>query len=272
MKKKIICGITGHTGSIGKNLVKKSTFKFIFFKDDIKNFSSVERWIKKNKFDIIIHLAAIVPIKVVNENKKKAFDVNVLGTKNLVKAIVKIKHNIKWIFFSSTSHVYSSTKKKIKENCSIKPISYYGKTKYLAEKEIQKLRLKNIKVCIGRIFSTANSNQRQNYLVPDLKKKIRKLKEPVVLENLNHYRDFISVDDISKIIVTLSNKSFNGVINIASGKKTRLSEIAEAISKRFKRKILIKNNINPSYLIANNNLLKKIYKFRIKRNIKDLIF
>ena len=80
-------------------------------------------------------------------------------------------------------------------------------------------------MCIGRIFSTANSNQRQNYLVPDLKKKIRKLKEPVVLENLNHYRDFISVDDISKIIVTLSNKSFNGVINIASGKKTRLSAI-----------------------------------------------
>ena len=94
----------------------------------------------------------------------------------------------------------------------------------------------------------------------------------MALENLNHYRDFISVDDISRIIVTLSKKSFNGVINIASGKKTKLSEIAETISKKFKRKILIKNNINPSYLIANNNLLKKIYKFRIKRNIKDLIF
>ena len=71
MKKKIICGITGHTGSIGKNLIKKDNFKFIFFKDDIRNFISVEKWIQKNKLDIIIHLAAIVPIKVVNENKKK---------------------------------------------------------------------------------------------------------------------------------------------------------------------------------------------------------
>ena len=115
MKKKIICGITGHTGSIGKNLVKKSTFKFIFFKDDIKNFSSVERWIKKNKFDIIIHLAAIVPIKVVNENKKKAFDVNVLGTKNLVKAIVKINIILNGFFFHQHLMFILQQKKKLKK-------------------------------------------------------------------------------------------------------------------------------------------------------------
>ena len=98
------------------------------------------------------------------------------------------------------------------------------------------------------------------------------MKEPVVLENLNHYRDFISVDDISKIIARLSKKKYNGVINIASGEKTKLSEIAEIISKKFKKKILIKKNKNPSYLVANNELLKKIYKFKIEKKIKDLIF
>ena len=98
------------------------------------------------------------------------------------------------------------------------------------------------------------------------------MKEPVVLENLNHYRDFISVDDICKIIARLSKKKYNGVINIASGEKTKLSEIAEIISKKFKKKILIKKNKNPSYLVANNELLKKIYKFKIEKKIKDLIF
>jgi dTDP-4-dehydrorhamnose reductase len=29
-----------------------------------------------NNFDTVIHLAAIVPIKMVNQNKKKALDVN----------------------------------------------------------------------------------------------------------------------------------------------------------------------------------------------------
>lgn len=273
MKKKIICGITGYTGSIGKNLIKNTkNFKFIYFKKDIINEKFVDNWIKKNKLDIVIHLAAIVPIKVVNDDKKKAYRVNVSGTKNLVNAILNNKNDIKWVFFSSTSHVYSSSKKKIKENSLIQPISYYGKTKYLAEKEIKRLKKKKIKFCIGRIFSTTNSNQRKSYLVPDLKRKIKKLKEPIILENLNHFRDFISVDDISKIIVNLSKKKFNGIINIASGKKTKLSDIAEIISRKFKKKIQIKKNKKPSYLIANNNLLKMVYKPKIKTQIKNLIF
>ena len=273
MNKKIICGITGYTGSIGSHLTANTkNYKFVYFKKDITKKSFVDRWIKNNKLEIVVHLAAIVPIKVVNENQKKAHDVNVLGTKNLVNAILKNDNKISWVFFSSTSHVYSTTKNKIKESSPINPISYYGKTKYLAEKEIERLKQKNIKFCIGRIFSTTNSNQRKNYLVPDLKRKIKTLKEPVILENLNHFRDFISINDICKIIESLSKIKFSGIINIASGKKTKLSEIAETISRQFKRKIFIKGNKNPSTLIANNNLLKKIYKFKIKTKIKDLIF
>ena len=73
----IRCGITGSNGSIGSVVIKTiSSFNFIKFNGDITNKIDVEKWIKKNNFDLIIHLAAIVPIKLVNENKKKAFDVN----------------------------------------------------------------------------------------------------------------------------------------------------------------------------------------------------
>ena len=68
------------------------------------------------------------------------------------------------------------TKKFLKK--SKKPISYYGLTKLKAENYIIK-RFKNtkIKYCIGRIFSTTNKNQKKNYLVPDLKYKIRNSKK-----------------------------------------------------------------------------------------------
>ena len=73
MNKKIICGITGYTGSIGKNLIKNTKkFKFVYFKEDIINKKLVNNWIKNNKLEIIIHLAAIVPIRIVNEDKKKS--------------------------------------------------------------------------------------------------------------------------------------------------------------------------------------------------------
>ena len=108
-------GITGHSGSLGKEIVKsKFGFNYSFFIGDVRNKSKVSKWIDGKKFDAIIHLAAIVPIRIVNNNQKKAYDVNYIGTKNIIDTIKKNK--IKWVFFASTSHVYSSTKKKLMRN------------------------------------------------------------------------------------------------------------------------------------------------------------
>ena len=83
-------GITGSTGSLGRELVKsKSSFKYSFFKGDIRNKSRVSKWISSKKFDAIIHLAAIVPIKVVNKNKRKAYEVNYIATKNVTDEVKK---------------------------------------------------------------------------------------------------------------------------------------------------------------------------------------
>ena len=190
-------GITGSTGSLGREIVKsKLGFKYSFFKGDIRNKNRISKWISNNSFDAIIHLAAIVPIKVVNKNRKKAYEVNYIATKKLVDEVKKKK--IKWFFFASTSHVYSSKTNKISERSKVDPISYYGKTKLLAEKYIvNKFKKGKTIYCIGRIFSTTNKNQKKNYLVPDLKKKIKNSKNKIILYNLSHYRDFISMKDIA---------------------------------------------------------------------------
>ena len=76
---------------------------------------------------------------------------------------------------------------------------------------IKKFESAKIKYCIGRIFSTTNKNQKKNYLVPDLKYKIKNAKKKILLKNLNHYRDFISIEDISKIIFVLLKKRYKGI-------------------------------------------------------------
>lgn len=264
-------GITGHTGSLGKTLIKNSrNIKFYRFKGDIRNRKKIFNWFKKSNLDVIIHFAAIVPIKVVNKDKKKAMQVNYHGTKNIVDAIVK--NNIKWLFFSSTSHVYASSKKKINENSKLKPISYYGRTKLLAENYVNKKLNGKINYCIGRIFSTTNKNQKINYLVPDLKNKIKKSKKKIKLVNLNHYRDFISMHDISKIIYTLFNINYNGTINIGTGQKIHLKEVAKTILKKYKKKSIFQDNPKSTYLISNNSKLKKIFKLKLETNIEKLIF
>jgi len=123
---KLRCGITGHTGILGRELIKKNNdLKFIKFKGDITKKKDIKKWLQNNPVDIIIHLAAIVPTKLVNKKFSYANKVNYIGTKLLVDEIIKYK-KIRWLFYSSTSHVYKFTKNKISETNIIKPSSKYG--------------------------------------------------------------------------------------------------------------------------------------------------
>ncbi len=266
-------GITGSTGSLGIVVKKKfKKLKLISYRGDIIDRNRIFKWFDKYNLKAIIHLAAIVPIKKVNKNKIKAREVNLNGTKNIVDAC--IKYNIRWMFYSSTSHVYKPSKKKISENFTKKPISYYGKTKLEAEDYIiKKFKKSKIPYCIGRIFSTTSKNQKQSYLVPDLKKKIRYSNSKIVLKNLNHYRDFISMEDIAKIMLHLYKLRYKGIVNIASGQNTYLKDIALIILKKYKKNNyeFIDNPIATS-LGGDITKLKKIKNFKIVKSIERLIF
>tara|TARA_Y100000389_G_scaffold204648_1_gene258577 strand:+ start:3300 stop:4112 length:813 start_codon:yes stop_codon:yes gene_type:complete len=266
-------GLTGSTGSLGKVIYKnKKNYEIIRFKGDIRNRKKVFDWISSNNIKVIIHLAAIVPIKKVNKNKIKAKEVNFLGTKNIVDA--SLENNIKWFFFSSTSHVYASSKKKIKETHLKKPISFYGKTKLSAEKYIiKKFKKKNKLYCIGRIFSTTNKDQKNNYLIPDLKQRIRNSDKKIFLKNLNHFRDFVSMSDITRVIFKLYKKKYEGIVNIASGEKVYLKDIAKIILRKYKKKHYeFIDNKEQTYLVGDTKKLQEITNLRIKDSIEKLIF
>ena len=82
-------GITGGTGLLGllfKEKLKKKSLRFSEFKDDILKRKKVARWISSNKnFEYIFHFAAISSTQKAESNKKKAKNVNVVGTENLIK-------------------------------------------------------------------------------------------------------------------------------------------------------------------------------------------
>ena len=252
------CGITGSNGNLGKTFLKyNKKFQYIKFRGDISKKKEVEYWIKNNNFDILIHFAALVPTFIVNRNYKKALNVNFKGTKYLVDAIINHKKKIDWLFFSSTSHVYSLQNRKIKENFKTKPSSKYGKTKLLAENYINK-KFRNFKInyCIGRIFSILD-NKSDFFFTPSLIKKIKQKPKKIILDNLNHNRDFLSTKQITEIIFYLYKIRFNGTINIASGKKTNLKTIAKIIARKLGKEVTFKSNC-PTSLIGNISKLNRL--------------
>ena len=257
----IKCGITGWSGVLGIAIRKELNYRFIPFKERIENKKNIYRWVKNNNFDLIIHLAAVVPTKIVNSNFNKANKINYDGTKNIVDAILKYKPNLKWFFFSSTSHVYKLKKnfEKIDEKATTFASTKYGLTKLRAENYIvNKLKNTTVRYCIGRIFSYSGINQKQPYLIPSLIYKIKASKDKYIhLKDLNHYRDFLSLKKICTAINILRKKKASGIYNIASGKSFLLEDIAKYIGKKFNKKCKLKKN-KKTFLIGNIDKLNKL--------------
>ncbi len=271
-----LCAITGSSGILGRKIKQVLPFRFYEFKGDITKYKDVFKWIKNKEFNLLIHLAAKVPTQDVERNYNYSLKVNHLGTKNIVKAIQAKKNKPNWVFFSSTSHVYKLSKKKakIKENSKILPSSKYGITKRKAELEIIKLKSNKIKYCIGRIFSFTDLRQKPPYVIPSIIYKIKNSKkQEVTLKNINHYRDFISTNNISRIIQKLYKSKSSGIFNIGSGQAISIKQIAKLIAKKYKKKLnFIDNNII-TYLFSNNSkILKKNVKLNKFSNNIDYLY
>ena len=275
MRNKIIA-ITGHKGVLGKSFIQKyKNNKFLKCKFDITDRNKTFKWIKKNNFDILLHFAALVPTADVDKNKAKAININYNGTKNIVDALLEHKqHNKPWIFLSSTSHVYKFSKKILNENSLISPISFYGKTKFLAEKYFKKkLEQKNYTYCIGRIFSFTHISQKKTFFIPSIFNKLIKTKlQKISFKNMYQRRDFVSVLDIATAISQLYKQRKKGVYNICSSKGIYLHQIIKLISKKIRPniKIIFYKEKSNNHLVGSNLKLRQI-GWKSKDSINKII-
>ena len=270
---KISIGITGHKGVIGSEFIKRNkNFKFIPFKGDITNQTHIYKWIKNNSFEILLHFAAIVPVKEVENNFLKAKKVNYKGTKNLVDAIIKYRpNNLIWFFYASTSHIYKASNKKIKENDRKIPITRYGLTKLMAENYILKKRKNpHIKFCIGRVFSFFHHKQKPSYFIQTVYRKIYQQKNSrIFLTGLQQYRDVLGVKDVCEAINFLQTKKAEGIYNIASGSKTKLLKIVKILLGTKKIKITTDRDVEKN-LFANTDKINRL-GWSSKQNINEVL-
>jgi nucleoside-diphosphate-sugar epimerase len=249
-------GITGASGVLGNILIEKikhKRYEYNSFEGDITEVEDIKKWVNNNKFDSILHLAAIVPPSDVKKNLSKAFAVNSVGTKSLVDVLVE-KSNMTWLFYASTSHVYKSNEEPISEYDEIEPISEYGLTKYAGEILLKK-NYKNF--CIGRIFSMYHDTQKPPFLYPNIKKRLETedLSKEFELYGAESTRDFLNAEEIADIILQLMEKEALGVYNIASGKGIKIGDFVKNMTSR---QIKIKDMGGKDSLVANIDKLKDL--------------
>lgn len=255
--------INGYKSYIGKNFHKyyKRKYKIIFYKKDINNLSKFKLFIKKNKFDFFIHLAGLSRIKC-DTKKKLCKKTNYLSFKKIINHFNKLNKKPRIIFISS-SHVYEISKNKLTENSITKPSTLYGKLKLKSENFL-KDNYKNY--CILRLFNVYGRNQRENFFIPDVIKKIKK-KEKIEINK--SVRDFIHIDDVLKIIDFVINNEFTETLNVGSSRGVSLEYIVKKISKKLNKKPVLNITNKSDKLIAS---IRKLRKLGYKNNINEKFF
>lgn len=213
---------------------------------DIRDLNKLDKFIKKNKPQIIFHLAA-QPL-VIDSYKKphKTFDINFRGTLNVLEVSKKYSF-IKSVIFVTSDKVYENTGKLkgYKENDILGGLDPYSASKSSSEILIRSYResfFKNKYLCgissvrAGNVIGGGDWSE--NRLIPDCIKCLIK-KKKIILRNPNFSRPWQLVLEPLKGYLILAEKQYrqpsrySGSWNFGTQKKSsiQVKEIVEFIIK-----------------------------------------
>lgn len=257
-----------------ENLRVKGKLKPRFVRMDILD-PNIGRIMKDT--DVIFHLAGITSLSECQSNPRKAYEVNVAGTANILEAARR--HNVKRIIFSSTSAVYENeTTFPTPEQTDPKPSLIYSLSKKHAEEMCQTYqKLYGMDVVILRFFNVYGPNmdfQRSNPpLVSYIIKCLLNHEPPVLHSDGKQSRDMVYVEDVLKIcrIVLTHKNAKNQIFNVGSGQSYTVREIYQQIVSVFKKKD-IKPIFRSSTLLWDNysDLFKGQYPFNSKYLLNEV--
>tara|TARA_B100001059_G_C17816595_1_gene575675 strand:+ start:1506 stop:2438 length:933 start_codon:yes stop_codon:yes gene_type:complete len=288
--------ITGSQGYIARNLCKKLSKSRISCygigrgnwkkKVDFKKWGYLQnisdtinkqslRELKNNKFDYVIHLAggSSPTASIIDSiSSKKDFEKNVLSTRSILEYIRLKNDKAKFILMSTIAVIGNNKSNKIEEEFKVYPISNYTKNKVEAEKLCFKYNKKfNIDTLIIRGSSIYGPGMNKQ-IIHDVCLKIKQEKN-IFFGTGEEERDFIYIDDVCSFIKKIIQKSFAGysIINIGTGKGTKVKKIINYFNHRLGKKIKPKFNkiglaINPKKIIPSIKKAKKL-KWKPKVNL-----
>ena len=264
-----------------------------FINGSTLNNSDVELGLEK--VEAVIHLAAFKAAGESMLDPIKYSQNNILGSINLLNAI--IKHKINSFVFSSTAAVYGYPKYlPLDENHPLEPINYYGFTKLEIEKILHWYsELKGLKFAALRYFNAAgyDINGRLNFLEKNPANLIPTTMEVASgMRNKMHVfgndynthdgtglRDYIHVSDLAEAhlqALDFLNNNNNIKVNLSSGERHSVIDVIDMTKKisgkEINYEIVERRPGDPAELYASSDLAYDALHWKPKySDLKTLI-
>jgi len=263
----LVTGIEGFTGRFVKAELEAYGHAAVGLNSDLTDAEAVANEILNLQPEAVIHLAGIAFVG--DDNANAFYDVNLVGTRNLLDALAKHAPKLSGILITSSANVYgNSTAGVLDENASPNPSNDYAVSK-LAMEYMTRLWSKKLSFCIVRPFNYTGVGQDEKFLIPKIVRHFRDKESVIELGNIDVWREFGDVRAVATVYRKLvENCPVGETLNVCTGQAYSLKEVIALCEKLTGHKI--ETQVNPEFVRENevrelkgdnSRLIKLIEKF-----------
>lgn len=266
MKTVLITGLDGFTGRYVQSELQTHGYNVVGLSSDLTVPDDVAAEITQVQPDAVIHLAGIAFVGHGNANA--FYEVNLIGTRNLLEALAQHAPNVQSILLASSANIYGNRSEGVlNEDTPPDPINDYAVSKFAMEKMAQ-LWADRLPIFIVRPFNYTGIGQEENFLIPKIVSHFADKKPVIELGNLDVWREFGDVRAVADVYTKLVKRCPVGeTLNVCTGQSHSLREVIAICEKITGHSIEIK--VNPLFVRANEVRELTGDNTRLKSHIGD---
>lgn len=196
----------------------------------------------------VIHLAGVAFVG--HGNAKAFYDVNLVGTRNLLEALAAEARALNCVLLASSANIYgNSSAGVISETVVPSPANDYAVSK-LAMEYMARLWLEKLPIVIARPFNYTGIGQSESFLIPKIVSHFRRGAREIELGSLDVFRDFNDVRAVVNAYRRLVEAAPVGeAFNVCSGRLTSLRDLISLSESLAGYQIAVKTN--PAFVRPN---------------------
>lgn len=258
-KRALITGVNGFTGQYVSAAMVANGYEVYGFGNrpstlanysqlDLSDVSGLRALVARVRPSVVVHLAGLA--FVVNRNAAAFYEINTVGTRNLLEALAQEADSLDCVLLASSANVYGNASEGTRhESDWPNPANDYAVSK-LAMEHMARLWSDKLPIVITRPFNYTGIGQGIEFLLPKIVRHFRNREAVIELGNLDVHRDFSDVRAVASAYSRLLAACPSGqTVNVCSGRTYSLRQILEIAGKIAGYEIEVRTN--PAYVRAN---------------------